>query len=84
MSTRKFFIGILNFSEQISIASNESRNTYSPSFQLEVETLLQEFPEIDREEEAAQVNCSVCFVYENWSPQNFTSYHTIKTLFTFY
>ena len=39
----------------MSIASNESRNTYGPSFQLEVEPLLQEFPEIDREEEAAQV-----------------------------
>ncbi len=39
----------------MSVASNESRNTYGPSFRLEVESLLQEFPEIDREEEEAQV-----------------------------
>ena len=45
---------IISFLE-MSIASNESRNTYGPSFQLEVESLLQEFPDVDREEEAAQV-----------------------------
>lgn len=42
-------------SEHMSIASNESRNTYGPSFQLEVEGLLAEFTETDREEEATQV-----------------------------
>ena len=41
--------------ENMSIQSNTSRNTYSPSFQLEVDHLLQEFPEADREEEATQV-----------------------------
>lgn len=41
--------------EQISVQSNDSRNTYGPSFQLEVHRLLQEFTETDREEEATQV-----------------------------
>ncbi|ELU11324.1 hypothetical protein CAPTEDRAFT_180366 [Capitella teleta] len=41
--------------ESLSIQSNSSRNTYSPSFQLEVDHLLQELPESDREEEATQV-----------------------------
>jgi len=39
----------------MSVHSNESRNTYSPSFQLDVDHLLEEFAESDREEEAAQV-----------------------------
>ncbi len=43
----------------MSIASNESRNTYGPSFQLEVEHLLQEFTETDREEEATQVHDTI-------------------------
>ena len=39
----------------MSVHSNESRNTYGPSFQLEANDLLQEFTETDREEEASQV-----------------------------
>lgn len=42
--------------EQMSIHSNDSQNTYSPSFQMDVDHLLQEFPETDREEEATQVS----------------------------
>ena len=46
---------IVLFTEQMSVHSNESRNTYSPSFQLDVDHLLEEFAESEREEEAAQV-----------------------------
>lgn len=42
-------------SDNVSVHSNESRNTVSPNFQLEIESLLNEFPEADREEEASQV-----------------------------
>ncbi|XP_041359048.1 radial spoke head 10 homolog B-like isoform X2 [Gigantopelta aegis] len=42
-------------SDNISIHSNESCNTISPSFQLEVDHLLCEFPNLDREDEIAQV-----------------------------
>ena len=42
-------------SDQLSVRSNDSHNTYSPSFQLDVGHLLEEFPESDRDEEATQV-----------------------------
>ncbi|KAL8580369.1 hypothetical protein ACOMHN_037468 [Nucella lapillus] len=42
-------------SDNVSVHSNESRNTVSPNFQLEIENLLTELPEADREEEASQV-----------------------------
>nr|KAG5709598.1 hypothetical protein BaRGS_001648 [Batillaria attramentaria] len=42
-------------SDNVSVHSNESRNTVSPNFQLEIDALLNEFPEADREEEASQV-----------------------------
>ncbi|XP_074640296.1 radial spoke head 10 homolog B-like [Tubulanus polymorphus] len=41
--------------ENMSVHSNLSQNTMSPSIQVEVDRLLQEFPDIDREEEAKQV-----------------------------
>ncbi|XP_046357024.1 radial spoke head 10 homolog B-like [Haliotis rufescens] len=42
-------------SDNVSMHSNESRNTISPSFQLEINHLLAEFTDIDREEELSQV-----------------------------
>ncbi|KAK7100769.1 radial spoke head 10 homolog B-like isoform X2 [Littorina saxatilis] len=42
-------------SDIASIHSNESRNTVSPNFQLEIDSLLNEFPEADRDEESNQV-----------------------------
>ncbi|XP_076440634.1 radial spoke head 10 homolog B-like isoform X2 [Babylonia areolata] len=42
-------------SDNVSVHSNESRNTVSPNFQLEIDNLLNELPEADREEEASQV-----------------------------
>jgi hypothetical protein len=50
----KFFL----FSEAMSVHSNASKNTMSPSFQLEIDSLLEEFIERDREEEGKQVNGS--------------------------
>ena len=47
-----------HLAENDSVHSNESRNTYSPSFQLKVDYVLQELPEEERAEEAAQV--SIC------------------------
>ena len=43
------------FSDNISVHSNESRNTISPSFQLDLDYLLNEFTEADRDDEASQV-----------------------------
>ncbi|OWF43641.1 radial spoke head 10 homolog B-like [Mizuhopecten yessoensis] len=45
--------------DNLSVHSNESRNTISPSFQLDIEHLLNEFTEYDREEEARQALCVV-------------------------
>ena len=42
-------------SEGMSVRSNDSHNTHSPSFQLEVDHLLADFPDNDRDYEAAQV-----------------------------
>ncbi|KAK6188921.1 hypothetical protein SNE40_004999 [Patella caerulea] len=42
-------------SDNASVHSNESRNTISPSFQLEIDELLNEFVETDREDEVNQV-----------------------------
>ena len=42
-------------SDNISVHSNESRNTISPSFQLDLDYLLNEFTEADRDDEASQV-----------------------------
>jgi len=39
----------------MSVHSNESRNTSSPSFQLDLDYLLNEFVEADRDDEASQV-----------------------------
>ncbi|KAH3850320.1 hypothetical protein DPMN_092729 [Dreissena polymorpha] len=39
----------------MSVHSNESRNTVSPSFQLDLDYLLNEFVEADRDDEASQV-----------------------------
>ena len=52
---KSHFCNWFSVTEQMSVHSNDSRNTYSPSFQLDVDYLLEEFPESDREEEAAQV-----------------------------
>ncbi|KAK3611960.1 hypothetical protein CHS0354_011618 [Potamilus streckersoni] len=41
--------------DNASVHSNESRNTTSPSFQLDIDCLLNEFTESDKEEEVAQV-----------------------------
>lgn len=41
--------------DNLSVHSNESRNTISPSFQLNIEHLLAEFTDTDREEESSQV-----------------------------
>ncbi|XP_052066462.1 radial spoke head 10 homolog B-like [Mytilus californianus] len=41
--------------DNVSVHSNESRNTATPSFQLDIEHLLNEFTETDREEEGNQV-----------------------------
>ncbi|XP_060605210.1 radial spoke head 10 homolog B-like isoform X2 [Ruditapes philippinarum] len=41
--------------DNVSVHSNESRNTTSPSFQLDLDYLLNEFVEADRDEEASQV-----------------------------
>ena len=46
---------LCRFSDNVSVHSNESRNTVSPNFQLEIDLLLSQFPEADREEEANQV-----------------------------
>lgn len=43
------------FTDNLSVHSNESRNTISPSFQLNIEHLLAEFTDTDREEESSQV-----------------------------
>lgn len=48
----------------MSLASNDSRNTYGPSFQLDMTSLMQEFAESDRPEEAAQVGILL------WHPLN--------------
>ena len=40
---------------EMSVQSNDSQNTYSPSFQLDIGLLLQQLPEADRDEEASQV-----------------------------
>ena len=42
--------------DNVSVHSNESRNTATPSFQLDIEHLLSEFTESDREEEGNQVS----------------------------
>ena len=42
-------------SESVSMHSNDSHNTHSPSFSLDVEHLLSKFPDHDRDFEAAQV-----------------------------
>ncbi|XP_052274745.1 radial spoke head 10 homolog B-like isoform X2 [Dreissena polymorpha] len=41
--------------DNMSVHSNESRNTVSPSFQLDLDYLLNEFVEADRDDEASQV-----------------------------
>ncbi|XP_052776085.1 radial spoke head 10 homolog B-like isoform X2 [Mya arenaria] len=41
--------------DNVSVHSNESRNTVSPSFQLDLDYLLNEFVEADRDDEASQV-----------------------------
>lgn len=43
------------FADNVSVHSNESRNTVSPSFQLDLDHLLNEFVEADRDDEASQV-----------------------------
>lgn len=45
----------LSSADNLSVHSNESRNTIGPSFQLDIEHLLSEFTETDQEEEASQV-----------------------------
>jgi len=43
------------YAEHVSVHGNESVNTFSPSFRLDVDHLLQEFMETDREDEISQV-----------------------------
>lgn len=45
----------MNFADNLSVHSNESRNTIGPSFQLDIGHLLSNFTETDQEEEANQV-----------------------------
>jgi hypothetical protein len=58
-------------SESASMHSNDSHNTHSPSFQLDVEHLLAKFPDNDRDFEAAQVgkimaqSCKICLLYKH-------------------
>lgn len=45
-----------------SVRGNESVNTFSPSFQLDVDHLLQELVDVDRENEASQVRMMIISV----------------------